>query len=226
MREILKNITETGKFDLRMKMDYSRTKDMKKAYIEFYHDEEKEKLPKVEDVFNEKNKFRNYMRVMKIVSVDSNLEFTFSGDGHIGMYEGTFDVIFNNLIIPAIDVSKHRMKDFNGRSMSERKDKIALPIKIDFYSPAFETKEKINSFLKRINDYTRCYYSIVHGGNPYLFMYVIDRYDSSSFSVLTDGDSSLIITPQIKTSPDSIMRFTQYVLDNFQDGDLITEVSP
>jgi hypothetical protein len=207
-----------------MKMDYSKTKDMKEAYIEFYREEEKEKLPKVDDVFNKKIKIRNYMRVMKIVDVDSDLEFTFSGDGHIGIYGGTFDTIFNNLIIPSIDIAKQRMNNFFGRSMSERKDKIALPIKIDFYTPAFETKERINSFLKKISEYTQCYYSIVHGGNPYLFMYVIDRYDSSSFSVLSNGDNSLIITPQIRTSPDSMMRFTQYILDNFQDGDLITEV--
>jgi hypothetical protein len=222
MREILKNVVEKGKSDLRMKMDYSKAKDMQKAYIEFYHEE----LPSVDYVFNEKKRARNFMRVVKIVSVDGKLAFTFSGEGHIGIYEGTFDDFFNYLIIPTIQSAKERLQTFSHRSMSERKDKIALPIKINFYSSIFDSKEKISSFLKKIHDYNRCFYSTVHNGNPYLFMYMVDRYDYSSFSLRSEGFDSLVITPQIKTSGESIMRFTQYILDNFQDGDLITGATP
>jgi hypothetical protein len=225
MRNILQEMSEVGNFDLRMRMDYSKTKDMKKGSLNFYYEQDKkEELPSVDQIFHEKTKIRTFMRMMKIVTVDGEIEFTFSGEGHMGIYEGTFDVIFDYIVVPTIDIARKRLKNLSGRSMSERDDKIALPIKINFYSPTFDTKEKISFFLKKVGEYRRCFYSIVHEGNPYLFMYVIDRYDYSSLSLLSEGESSLVITPQIRTSADSMMRFTQYILDCFQDGDLIIEV--
>jgi hypothetical protein len=223
MYDILMKMEKQGKYDLRVKMDYYRVKDMSRSLTEYFRARQPDKLPKIDEIFEEKKISKSYMRMMKIVSIHEkkDIGITFTGAGHVGLYDGTFDDIFDYLIIPTIEKSKVTLKNFNDRSMEKTKNKKPRPIKLSFFTEVFGSKDDVIDFIERLNSkYRRFSYSVVHGGNPHLFMYILDKYDLSSFSLRSVGNDSLIITPQIKTSPESLMRFTDCLLSLHPDGEI------
>jgi len=227
MYDILTKMEKDGKYDLRVKMDYARVKDLSRSLTEYFRSRKPDKLPKIDEIFEEKKLSKSYMRMMKIISIhdQKNIGITFTGNGHVGIYDGTFDEIFDYLITPTIELSKRKLKNFESRSMSNTPNKNPRPLEINFYTGAFGTKDDVIDFIERLNGkYSRFSYSIVHGGNPHLFMYIMDRYDFSTFSLRSVGSDSLIITPQIKTSPESLMRFIDCVISLYPDGEIF-EVS-
>jgi hypothetical protein len=223
MYKVLSQMGLQGNYDLRVKFDFVRDMDLSRSFIEYFRSRKPEKLPTIDAIFEEKKLNKAYMRMMKVISISAKkkIGITFTGNGHIGIYDGTFDEIFDYLIVPTIHFAQEKLKNFDKRSMSERLDKTPLPIKLDFYTGIFESKDNISDFIEDLRDkYRRFSFSVVHGGNPHLFMYVMDRYDFSTFSIRSQGHNSLIITPQIKTSADSLMRFIQCIISLYPDGEI------
>jgi hypothetical protein len=223
MNEILLKMEYEGNYDLRVKMDYARVKDLSRSLTEYFRARQPDKLPKINEVFEEKKISKSYMRMMKIVSIHERkgIGITFTGNGHIGLYDGTFDEIYDYLIVPTIEMSKNKLSNFKDRSMEKTNNKKPRPIKLYFISDAFGSKDNVIDFIERLNKkYTNFSYSIVHGGNPHLFMYILDKYDLSSFSLRSVGTNSLIITPQIRTSAESLMRFIDCVVSLHPDGEI------
>lgn len=224
MREILNVANESEHFDLRVRVDHSlvdgRGNDSTTAYRRRPVDE----LPGVDEVFETQENIRRFITMCKLKAANkhSPLEITFSGDGHIGLYEGDFNKVFEHFIQPIIAVSSRRSKDFSNRSMSETDDRIPKQIEIESESEPFSGTKGIDFISKHIKSYKRCTYSVVHSGNPHLYMYVMDNVDYSTFSVRTAGTNRLVITPQVMTSAASMLRFAQHLLSELGDASIRT----
>ena len=147
-----------------------------------------------------------------------NIQFSISRKGLVSLDKGVFDSIFSNVLHLIIERSKERREQFKHRSRSEQPDKKPKPLIVKFGKDVFEKMETRKEFSRILEKYTHCNYSIVHSGNPHVYLSILDRNDNSSFAVRTYGENSLLLIPQIKTSSLSLMRFSEFLVSSFYEG--------
>jgi len=224
MREILSKANDAERFDLRVRADHSLVEGRGYDSATAYRRRPVDELPGVDEVFETQENIRRYITMCKLKAANRRtpLEMTFSGDGHIGLYDGDFNKVFEQFIQPIIAVSSTRLEDFSDRSMSETDDHIPRQIEFESESEPFSSAKGIEFIRKHIENYRRCTYSVVHSGNPHLYMYVMDSVDYSTFSVRTAGTNRLVITPQVMTSAASMLRFAQHLLSEVGDATIRT----
>ncbi len=225
--EIISSANKRRKHDLRVRANFVQEsgKDAETA-IE-YHGRQTEKLPTVDEIFRAKKNIRKNLTMYKLISArfERPFEVTFSGEGHVGLYQGDFQEVIEDYVVPTLNRSYERVHRFFGRSMSETVDRKSRPIEIDFESEQFTTIEDMKLVISHIQKYPHCNYCIVHAGNPHLFMYIMDSREHSTFSLRTLGPDRIVISPQIKTSPESLVRFTDHLLSlpKLSDGEIKQE---
>lgn len=153
-------------------------------------------------------------------NVESKIKYQFSISrrGEVSIENGTFDSYFSTVLVPIIEYSKERKMKFQKRSRSEQVDKKPKPLIIKFGKDVFEEDEIRSDFVKLLEKYPHCNYSVVHNGNPHVYLSVLDRIDNSSFAVRTLGNNSLLLIPQIRTSALALMRFSEYLVTSFYEG--------
>ena len=151
-------------------------------------------------------------------SMRPKIQFSISRKGLISIERGIFDTYFSNILHPIIEISKERHEQFKHRSRSEQPDKKPKPLIIKFEKKVFEKEETRKEFSKIMKKYSNCNYSIIHSGNPHVYLSILDRNDNSSLSVRTYGEDSLLLIPQIKTSALSLMRFSEFLVSSFYEG--------
>ena len=146
--------------------------------------------------------------------------FSISRKGLISFFKGRLDVIFSDVLEDIVSYSRNRREQFKHRSRSEQPDKRPKPLIVKFGENIFEKPENRQEFSKILAKYPNCSYSVVHSGNPHVYLSVLDRNDNSSFAVRTYGNDSLLLIPQIKTSSLSLMRFSEFLVSSFYEGDI------
>lgn len=146
------------------------------------------------------------------------IQFSISRKGLVSLERGILDSIFANVLHPMIERSKERRDQFKHRSRSEQSDKKPKPLIVKFGKDIFEKMETRKEFSKILEKYPHCNYSIMHSGNPHVYLSILDRNDNSSFAVRTYGEDSLLLIPQIKTSSLSLMRFSEFLVSSFYEG--------
>jgi hypothetical protein len=227
MYQILREADLRFGYDLKVRQEYSRETTIQAESAMGYHGRPVEQLPSVEEVFKIRKNARRYLTMCKLIAGNPKtpLEITFSGEGHLGLYNGSFEEIFEAFIYPIAEAGIRRVKKFSGRSMSESPDRRPKPITIVFDSQPFSSTEEISQVIDHIKSYTHCNYSVVHSGNPHLYMYIMDNVDYSTFSVRTLGIDKLVVSPQTRTSAESMIRFTNHILSlsNLGNGSIENE---
>jgi len=132
-------------------------------------------------------------------------------------YVKNFDAIKFILIKLVTDLAS-RLKIFDKRGRIEA-DKLR-PMIIKFATNIFESITGTKKFLEIIENYKFINYSVLHAGNPYVYITILDKIDGSSFSVRTYMSNSVIIIPQLRTSAASLLRFTEHILDHVGEGEI------
>lgn len=152
-------------------------------------------------------------------SKQTNKEFfNISRKGLVSFHSGRFDVFFSDILNHIVEHSKNRNEKFKNRSRSVQPDKRPKPLIVKFGKNIFEKLETRQEFSKILAQYPNCSYSVIHSGNPHVYLSVLDRNDNSSFAVRTYGDDSLLLIPQIETSSLSLMRFSEFLVSKFYEG--------
>ena len=193
----------------RTQVDWERTKEGRE-YFSFH-----QAFRKSED----ENMWVDSIRVFSdTIQSKEKFHFGISRGGLISFSEGRFDVIFSDVLEDIVTHSRNRRKQFKHRSRSEQPDKRPKPLIVKFGKNIFEKTETRQEFSKILDKYPRCSYSIVHSGNPHVYLSVLDRNDNSSFAVRTYGNNSLLLIPQIKTTSLSLMRFSEFLVTSFYEG--------
>ena len=147
-----------------------------------------------------------------------NFQFTISRKGIVSLDRGRFDVVLSDILQHITGRCREQREQFEHRSRSEQPDKSPKPLIVRFGKNIFKKPETRKEFSEILAKYTNCTYSIVHSGNPHVYLSILDRNDNSSFAVRTYGDDSLLLIPQIKTSALSLMRFTEFLVSAFYEG--------
>ena len=158
--------------------------------------------------------------IQVFTSMRSSKKFNFniSRKGLVSFRGDRFDVFFSDILQHITEHSKNRNEKFKNRSRSIQPDKRPKPLIVKFGKNIFEKLETRQEFFKTLTKYHNCSYSVIHGGNPHVYLSVLDRNDNSSFAVRTYGNDSLLLIPQIKTSLLSLARFSEFLASQFYEG--------
>lgn len=165
-------------------------------------------------------------RVDRIRVFGNGYDFSISRNGIVKIYKGDFKSFYRYFALEFVERAIRRWKVFEKRSRIELPQKEVRPILLKFDSNVFEDVSVRKELVNVISAYSNCEYSIIHEGNPYVYVAVLDRLDNSSFTIRTYNADSLIVIPQIRTTKASLVRFSKYLLDRFHEAsmsDLINE---
>jgi hypothetical protein len=147
-------------------------------------------------------------------------KFSLARSGVLRVYKGSFSEYYSYFMRKITESASEKWKIFEKRGRQEVPLKDVRPILVSFENSVFDDITVRKQFLQIISAYPDCSYSIIHGGNPHVYVAVLDRIDNSSFTIRTYGANSLILSPQIRTTKASLVRFSMHLLDNFQEGSI------
>lgn len=98
------------------------------------------------------------------------------------------------------------------------------PLVLKYNQDIFSEKEEREGLIETFSGYKRCSYSVLHEGNPHIYMYVSDKMDQSSYSIRNVSNSELMISPQTSSSSGSLMRLIDFLSSDFMDPFEIEEM--
>jgi hypothetical protein len=150
-----------------------------------------------------------------------NFDFSIDRNGVLKFRKGAFSDYYHYFLSRIIDVVSARWKLFEKKGRAEQPEYEVKPILVEFENVVFDDVELKKQFIQELSRYPNCSYSIIHGGNPHLYLSILDRVDNSSFSIRTYGTNALLISPQIRTTKAALVRFSTYLLNNFQEGKMV-----
>jgi len=215
--ELLTNFSQSKKTALRYNEFY-----YKKMFGEAFTVKKHEKRLKIDEYEVFKDAFieakENGGWLDRISVFGDSFDFTIARDGVIKYKKGTFSEYYTYFFARIIQLVANRWKLFEHKSRSEQTDLEVKPIIVEFESKVFEDNLLKKQFLEELSRYPKSSYSVIHGGNPHLYLGMVDNLDNSSFSVRTYGTDALLISPQIRTTKAALVRFSNYILNNFQEG--------
>ena len=149
---------------------------------------------------------------------ESQTDFRLSREGHLNYYKGNFEQYYEHILIPIKEYCSRRLKIFEKRGRRENIDRELRPLLIRYDTKVFEDPFVRKQLVAVVGGYNSCNFSVIHKGNPHVYINIVDRMDNSAFSLRTYGSDSLIIAPQVKASKASLMRFSKHLIDNFLEG--------
>ena len=149
---------------------------------------------------------------------DGGLDFAVSRGGMITVYGGDAKGVYDHVAQPMLDNGLGMRGRFAHRSRSELAGGELRPLLVRYGRDVFGSKSGRDEFCRMIGRYVNCRYSIVHAGNPHIYISIVDKTDHSSLAVRSVGNSSLAIIPQIRTSEASLMRLTGFLASSFREG--------
>lgn len=122
-------------------------------------------------------------------------------------------------------IARKRYNLLKNRSRSKTSEHQIKPLFLEFSENAFESKDKISEFLDVLAKYENCQYSVIHSGNPHLFMTISDVKDRSTLNIKSVGLNIAVIIPQIRTSASSLVRFISFIIKNYGECKISEEFS-
>jgi hypothetical protein len=160
-------------------------------------------------------------RVDRIRVFGNGYDFSLSRNGIVKIYKGDFESFYRYFALEFVERAIRGWKVFEKRSRTELPQKEVRPILLKFDSNVFEDVSVRKELVNVISAYSNCEFSVIHEGNPYVYLAILDRLDNSSFTIRTYNTDSLMVIPQIRTTKPSLVRFSKYLLDKFHEGSMI-----
>ena len=143
-----------------------------------------------------------------------------SRKGIVSLRKGRFGAVYDSILAPMTARGRERYAFMGNRERHSKPHRQITPFVIHYDEALFDKPEVIGRLRNVLESYRHCYYTVVHSGNPYLYMMVMDTLDNSGFSVRTFGENALMVVPQVRTTADSLMRFYRFLSDEFREGTL------
>jgi len=169
---------------------------------------------------------RLWIDSINVFSEDAvDLEFRLGRQGNLTYRKGNFQEYYEYVLSQIAGYCGRRLRIFEKRGRRETVDKEVHPLVIQYNSKVFDEPIARKQLIDVIADYDFCNFSVIHNGNPHVYLNIVDRVDNSTFSLRTYGADSLVLAPQVKTSRASLMRFSKHLQDRFQEV-TISEFEP
>lgn len=220
--EILQHFSKARKTEL-LYSKYVAKKMFGRPFTSLGYAAKKEKNFPFTEAFSKARNLGLWIDSIRVFSEDdSKIDFRLSRGGLLTYYRGTFEGYYNDVLEPVQEYSIKRMKIFEKKGRRENPDKEPQPLLINFDSKVFEDAFIRKELVNVIASYDFCNYSVIHSGNPHVYINIVDRVDNSAFSLRTYGSDSLVIVPEVKATQASLMRFSKHIMDKFREGKIAT----
>jgi len=181
-----------------------------------------DKLIPFEDAFSQARKQKMSINWIQLESSKTKkIKFSISRTCDISSNLETLPTIYK-IILNIINKGKETKTFLSGRELVIDSD--AKPIVLKYNGNILEDLDKKRKLINTINKYNQCNYSVIHGGNPHIYLYISDKLDKSSFSLRSVGSDELLIIPLLKSSYSSLIRFIEFLSENFVEYEKLTEI--
>lgn len=144
------------------------------------------------------------------------MSISISRRGTVSVRRGRFGLVYGSILAPMSAKGRQRYTFMGNRQREAKPQRRISPFLIQYDDTLFDRPEVIVRLRDILESYKHCYYTVVHSGNPYLYMIFTDTLDNSAFSIRTLGENTLVVVPQVRATPDSLMRFYRFLSDEFQ----------
>jgi hypothetical protein len=149
------------------------------------------------------------------------IDFRLSRAGYLVYRRGNFELYYRHVLTLIEEYCSKRLKIFEKRGRREIENKEPKPILVQFDADIFQDTSVRKQLIDVISKYDFCNFSVIHNGNPHVYMNIVDRVDNSTYSLRTYGPNALVIVPQIKATAASLMRFSKHLMDEFREGNIL-----
>jgi len=139
---------------------------------------------------------------------DKRIRFRLYEEGIVTLYYGSFTTIWDFIVKPLLRKIDERAQIFKEVEMSAPKDEGLKVLKL-WYSEEL-TKNILNAIRDKLSQ--RYLTSILHSGNPYLHLEIIDREDFSNLTVFASGNEIEII-PGRSVTVSTLVELVSLILD-------------
>jgi hypothetical protein len=220
--QILQRFSQARKIEL-LYSKYVAKKMFGRPFTSLGYAAKKEKNFPFTEAFSKARNLGLWIDSIRVFSQDdSKIDFRLSRGGLLTYYCGSFEGYYNDVLVPVEDYSIKRMRIFEKKGRRESPGKEPQPLLINFDSKVFEDAFIRKELVNVIASYDFCNYSVIHNGNPHVYINIVDRVDNSAFSLRTYGSDSLVIVPEVKATQASLMRFSKHIMDKFREGKILT----
>jgi len=134
-------------------------------------------------------------------------------------FGGNFSVFLNSIIKEYIKNLGKEKNNFLEENISKIFDGQTKSFKIQFEYPIFKNIEKNREFIDSLDSMNKSL-MVVHHGNPYLHLSVLDYLDGSSYDLLSFNKDSIKVLSKDKSSISSATRLINHIFENFSEGSL------
>jgi hypothetical protein len=216
---LLKNFSASKEVTLRY-TEFVSKRMFGKAFTDLRHDKrlDQRKYELFSEAFRKAEEQGG--RIDRIRVFGDSYSFSISRSGVLKIYSGDFTDFYQYFVCPIGEIAVRRWKIFEKRSRNQLPEKKVKPIIVSFDTDVFEETNERKQFIQVLGEYAHCEYSVIHEGNPHVYVVMLDKLDNSSFTVRTYDANSLLLIPQIRTTSASLVRFSKHLLDKFQEGEL------
>ena len=177
------------------------------------------------ECFDIANKEKMSINWIRVVSYDEQknrkLKMDISRECNISSNLSNIDEIYGLLNV-VIQKGEKDLELLKNKEIKE--DRPATPIVLEYKQGILQDTEIKTKLIEKIEEYGKCNYSVIHGGNPHIYMYIKDSIDSSSFSIRSIGADKILVIPQLKSTYAALMRFIHFLTENFTEYETVSEI--
>jgi hypothetical protein len=139
-------------------------------------------------------------------------------------YSGSIHYFLNSFVSLIADRGKVKSEVFENRERSFGNDEIK-PINIIFAKNVFKNRADNLRLIKALENVNRGAVAVYHQ-NPYLHISFLDFIDGSNFDIFAVGSNEISIIPNFKCSMHSLMRVSEQISKDFDEGQIKRSCSP
>lgn len=139
-------------------------------------------------------------------------------------YSGNIHLFLNSFVSLIADKGIIKSEIFENRERSFGNDEIR-PINIIFSRNVFKNSADNLRLIKALEKVSRGAVAVYHQ-NPYLHISFLDFIDGSNFDIFAIDSNEISIIPNFKCSMHSLMRVSEQISKDFDEGQIVPSSSP
>lgn len=180
-----------------------------------------------EEVFHVSRENDKYVDKIDFVLIHDGLEECsafLSRDGTLKFKSGNFGFFFDHLLTSYARIAQSKAELLGDKERSRDTGELE-EIRVRFDEPVFRDPSDHDDLISALSNLSRSSLSIFHR-NPYAHFSVLDFTDGSSCDVFITENDCVTIIPSYRGSLNSLMRISEQISREFDEGTLVEEGPP
>lgn len=156
---------------------------------------------------------------LKFTSDEESFSCAFSKNGHLTYYQGGkrgFSNFYRLVVDNYIEKAFMHLKSFENKEakISHKAENVVFPLRYLQTREDTFTLDRFEKMVKATRSAGDYLVSVIHKGNPWLYLTLLDREDGSNFEIY-GFDDKIEIVPMLRATPESLARIEDLVYEVF-----------